>query len=117
NVSLGSGCNGLQNRLFVDPRASHDDAEVGAGGLQAGHNVKQVLAGTAAQQGQIDPLKGANVGPGWGTEFKGRFGIKKGPEAHEPQLVALDYGNSDERLFRHCSFHQQVLGSMKLDSE
>ena len=105
HVALGTGRDGLEDGFLIHARAGHNDLQIGTGGFQARHDVEQILAGTAAQQDEIDPLQHANIRKGGRNEFEIRFGIEEGSEAHEPQRVALHHGNTDERFLGRCSFH------------
>src|SRR5215472_6295527 len=56
DVALGAGSDGFENGFFIHARAGDDDAEVGTRGLEAGHQVEQVLSAAITQQNQVDVL-------------------------------------------------------------
>ena len=83
HVTLRPRSDGLQNGFFINAGTCHNDAQVGAAGLQAGHKIKQVLAVPVSQQDQVDVGQICDVGERGGDELKVRLGVEQGPEAYE----------------------------------
>src|SRR5215469_13940358 len=103
NVSLGARSDRFQNGFFIHTCAGNDNAQVGAGGFQAGHHVEQVLAAAVAEQNQVDVLHHSDVGQGGRNQFEVRFRVEQSAESDETQRITFYHGDADE-FFCRCSF-------------
>ena len=110
HIALGAGGQGLEDGLVVCAASGHDNAQVRARRLQAGHHIKQVLSGAAAQEHQVNIGPRAQLRQGGRNQFQVRFGIKEGLQSNESQRIAFHHSDPDNRLLGpSSSFHPTLL--------
>src|SRR6266704_4463119 len=113
DVSLRARGQGLQNGFIVSATPSHDDAQIRTRGLQTGHYIKEVLAGTSAQQHQINVLARTQFGQAARDQLQISLCIEQRLQPNKSQRIALDHRYSNRPLggtgFHQRSFHDRGL--------
>src|SRR6266852_3656321 len=63
DVALGSGDDGLENRLLVS-WTHHDDGQIRASSFQTSHQIEEVLYAAIAKEHQVDALQPVDISEG-----------------------------------------------------
>src|SRR5439155_2496163 len=105
DITLRTRCQGLQNRLIVGATAGHDDAQVGAGGLKAGHHVEKVSAIAAAEQSDIGVLVTGYVAERRSNEFEVGLVVEERAKSNESERIAFHDSDADFRFLCRGRFH------------
>ena len=85
DVALGSGDDGLEDRLLVS-RTRHDDAQIRTSSFQTGHQIEQVLYVAVAKQHQVDALQPARYPGGRPKLARNLMQNRTGHEIPQPAV-------------------------------